>query len=182
MTVNFFNFIAVGDAGLSAMLYLLENKEVSPHFTFISSTKKITENETKIRSFKNDVKLISLTSTISYSELTNKIYSNFNKNSITFIVSGLSGELSSAITPKLTEITSKLSSKTTVFGIMPFTFEGEKKKRKAVETFTKLKEITDDCIELENQNLFKRANVNTTFTEAFRFFNQDILAHIKKIK
>ena len=173
------NIIGVGDAGLGAIFYLLENNIISSPPTLISSPAKLGERALAVRQSGRDINLISIKPPIEYSELTCQVYTGFPQNELTFIVAGLGGPFSSQVVPKLAEISSKLSEKTTLFGIMPFSFEGEKRKKVADKTFAQLKNITDECIQLKNQDLFKRANENTSFTEAFEFFNLKILTHIK---
>lgn len=176
------NIIGVGDAGLGAILYLLENNTASLSPRLITSPEKLDERASGVRQSGRNISLISIKPSIEYSELTYQVYTGFPQNELTFIVAGLGGPFSSQVVPKLAEISSKLSKKTTLFGIMPFSFEGEKRKKVADKTFAQLKNIADECIELKNQDLFKRANENTSFTEAFEFFNSDILAYIKRIE
>jgi len=173
------NIKGVGDAGLGAIFYLLENNIISSPPTLISSPAKLGERALAVRQSGRDINLISIKPPIEYSELTYQVYTDFPQNELTFIVAGLGGPFSSQVAPKLAEISCKLSKKTTFFGIMPFNFEGEKRRKAAEKTFAQLKNITDKCIKLPNQDLFKYANENTSFTEAFEFFNLKILTHIK---
>ena len=178
--VSNINIIGVGDAGLGAILYLLENNTASLSPRLITSPEKLDERASGVRQSGRNISLISIKPSIEYNELIYQAYNDFPKNELTFIVAGLGGLFSSQVAPKLAEISLKLSKKTTFFGIMPFNFEGKKRKKVAEKTFAQLKNIADECIELKNQDLFKRANENTSFTKAFEFFNADISAHVER--
>ena len=50
----------------------------------------------------------------------------------------------------------------------PFQFEGAKRMRLAETGITELQECVDTLIMIPNQNLFRIANENTTFADAFK--------------
>ena len=59
---------------------------------------------------------------------------------------------------------------------LPFSYEGPKRMRRAIEGWEKLKKHLDASIVVPNQNLFKIANEATTFEKSFSLSN-DVLKH-----
>ena len=62
---------------------------------------------------------------------------------------------------------------------MPFNYEGTARKKKALDTVIKTKSLYKELKLFENQSLFKAANTNTTFLEAFKFMDNNIASFIK---
>ena len=59
---------------------------------------------------------------------------------------------------------------------LPFSYEGPKRMRRAVDGWEKLKKHLIRSIVVPNQNLFKIANETTTFEKSFSLSN-DVLKH-----
>ncbi|MDC3169440.1 hypothetical protein OA871_00175 [Paracoccaceae bacterium] len=70
------------------------------------------------------------------------------------------------------------------FCIMPFNFEGAKRKKYADEQFRLIYRLPKDglCFVLANQDLLKDANSQTTFDKAFTKFHEQIESIILKHK
>ena len=62
-----------------------------------------------------------------------------------------------------------------------FNYEGSARKKKAIDTALKTKSLYEELKLFENQSLFKAANSNTTFLEAFKFMDNNIASFIKNI-
>ena len=62
---------------------------------------------------------------------------------------------------------------------MPFNYEGNVRKNKALETANHIKPLYDEVKLFENQSLFKSAKSDTTFLEAFQFMSRKITVYIK---
>jgi cell division protein FtsZ len=63
----------------------------------------------------------------------------------------------------------------------PFQFEGTKRMRQAEEGIERLQKVVDTLIIIPNQNLFRLATENTTFTEAFALADDVLYQGVKGV-
>ena len=63
----------------------------------------------------------------------------------------------------------------------PFQFEGAKRMRLAETGITELQECVDTLIMIPNQNLFRVANENTTFADAFKMADDVLYSGVRGV-
>ena len=106
-----------------------------------------------------------------------KLLKTINNYTKVYIVLGLGGNCGSSTIKLLHQVIK--DTKSLVIGIMPFNYEGTVRKNKALETANQIKPLYDGVKLFENQSLFKLAESDTTFLEAFQLMNRNITAYIK---
>ena len=84
-----------------------------------------------------------------------------------FITAGMGGGTGTGAAPIIAQAARELGVLTVGVVTKPFQFEGAKRMRQAEEGVDTLQKMVDTLIIIPNQNLFRLANENTTFTEAF---------------
>ena len=84
-----------------------------------------------------------------------------------FITAGMGGGTGTGAAPIIAQAARELGVLTVGVVTKPFQFEGAKRMRQAEEGVETLQKMVDTLIIIPNQNLFRLANENTTFTEAF---------------
>ncbi|WP_246594352.1 cell division protein FtsZ [Mameliella sediminis] len=84
-----------------------------------------------------------------------------------FITAGMGGGTGTGATPIVAQAARELGCLTIGVVTKPFQFEGAKRMRQAEDGIECLQRVVDTLIVIPNQNLFRLANENTTFTEAF---------------
>ena len=89
-------------------------------------------------------------------------------SNMVFITTGLGGGTGSGSSPVIARIAKELGILTVGVVTKPFLFEGAKRMRIAEAGLGQLQKYVDTLIIIPNQNLFRIANANTTFTEAFK--------------
>jgi cell division protein FtsZ len=93
-----------------------------------------------------------------------------------FITSGMGGGTGTGASHVIAKAARELNILTVGVTTLPFSYEGPKRMRRAVEGLEELKKHLDTVIVVPNQNLFKIASETTTFEESFSLSN-DVLKH-----
>ena len=93
-----------------------------------------------------------------------------------FITAGMGGGTGTGAAPVVAEIAKDMGILTVGVVTRPFEFEGSKRKKLASEGIRELQKHVGTLIVIPNQNLFRIAGDNTTFTEAFQMAD-DVLHH-----
>jgi cell division protein FtsZ len=84
-----------------------------------------------------------------------------------FIAAGMGGGTGTGAAPVIAKIARDKGVLTVGVVTKPFSFEGNRRSRSAEAGITELQQHVDTLIVIPNQNLFRIANPNTTFKEAF---------------
>jgi cell division protein FtsZ len=93
-----------------------------------------------------------------------------------FITSGMGGGTGTGASHVIARAARELNILTVGVTTLPFSYEGPKRMRRAVEGLEEFKKHLDTVIVVPNQNLFKIASETTTFEESFSLSN-DVLKH-----
>ena len=108
----------------------------------------------------------------SLSEIVNYIQGS----NMIFITAGMGGGTGTGASHVIAKAAKELNILTVGVTTLPFSYEGPKRMKRAVEGLEELKKHLDTVIVVPNQNLFKIANETTTFEESFSLSN-DVLKH-----
>ena len=109
-------------------------------------------------------------------ESLNEITSYLQGSNMVFITSGMGGGTGTGASHVIARAARDLNILTVGVTTLPFSYEGPKRMRRAVEGLEELKKHLDTVIVVPNQNLFKIASETTTFEESFSLSN-DVLKH-----
>jgi len=109
-------------------------------------------------------------------ESLNEIISYLQGSNMIFITSGMGGGTGTGASHVIARAARELNILTVGVTTLPFSYEGPKRMRRAVEGLEELKKHLDTVIVVPNQNLFKIASETTTFEESFSLSN-DVLKH-----
>ena len=109
-------------------------------------------------------------------ESLNEITSYLQGRNMVFITSGMGGGTGTGASHVIARAARELNILTVGVTTLPFSYEGPKRMRRAVEGLEELKKHLDTVIVVPNQNLFKIASETTTFEESFSLSN-DVLKH-----
>ena len=94
-----------------------------------------------------------------------------------FIASGMGGGTGTGASHVIAKAAREMNILTVGVTTLPFSYEGPKRMRRAIQGLEELKRHLDTVtIVVPNQNLFKIANETTTFEESFSLSN-DVLKH-----
>jgi cell division protein FtsZ len=93
-----------------------------------------------------------------------------------FITSGMGGGTGTGASHVIARAARELNILTVGVTTLPFSYEGPKRMRRAVEGLEEFKKHLDTVIVVPNQNLFKIASETTTFEESFSLSN-NVLKH-----
>ena len=107
-------------------------------------------------------------------ESLNEIVSFIQGSNMIFITSGMGGGTGTGASHIIARAAKELNILTVGVTTLPFSYEGPKRMRRAMEGWEKLKQHLDTSIVVPNQNLFKVANEATTFEKSFSLSN-DVL-------
>ena len=107
-------------------------------------------------------------------ESLNEITSYMQGANMVFITSGMGGGTGTGASHVIAKAARELNILTVGVTTLPFSYEGPKRMRRAMEGWEKLKKHLDTSIVVPNQNLFKVANEATTFEKSFSLSN-DVL-------
>ena len=108
----------------------------------------------------------------SLTEITNYIQGA----NMVFITSGMGGGTGTGASHVIAKAARELNILTVGVTTLPFSYEGPKRMRRAVEGLEEFKKHLDTVIVVPNQNLFKIASETTTFEESFNLSN-NVLKH-----
>ena len=109
-------------------------------------------------------------------ESLNEIISYLQGSNMVFITSGMGGGTGTGASHVIARAAKELNILTVGVTTLPFSYEGPKRMRRAIEGLEELKKHLDTVIVVPNQNLFKIASETTTFEESFNLSN-DVLKH-----
>ncbi len=109
-------------------------------------------------------------------ESMNEITSYIQGANMVFITSGMGGGTGTGASHVIARAARELNILTVGVTTLPFSYEGPKRMRRAIEGLEEFKKHLDTVIVVPNQNLFKIANETTTFEESFNLSN-NVLKH-----
>ena len=109
-------------------------------------------------------------------ESLNEIINYMQGANMVFITSGMGGGTGTGASHVIAKAARELNILTVGVITLPFSYEGPKRMRRAIEGMDILKQYLDTSIVVPNQNLFKVASETTTFEESFNLSN-DVLKH-----
>ena len=109
-------------------------------------------------------------------ESLNEITSYIQGANMVFITSGMGGGTGTGASHVIAKAARELNILTVGVTTLPFSYEGPKRMRRAVEGLEEFKKHLDTVIVVPNQNLFKIASETTTFEESFGLSN-NVLKH-----
>jgi cell division protein FtsZ len=109
-------------------------------------------------------------------ESLNEIVSYLQGSNMVFITAGMGGGTGTGASHVIARAARELNILTVGVTTLPFSYEGPKRMRRALEGLEELKKHLDTVIVVPNQNLFKVASETTTFEESFSLSN-DVLKH-----
>ncbi|MBV1866544.1 MAG: cell division protein FtsZ [Marinosulfonomonas sp.] len=98
-----------------------------------------------------------------------------------FITAGMGGGTGTGAAPIIAQAARELGVLTVGVVTKPFQFEGAKRMKQAEEGVDTLQKMVDTLIIIPNQNLFRLANENTTFTEAFSLADDVLYQGVKGV-
>ena len=109
-------------------------------------------------------------------ESMNEITNHIQGANMVFITSGMGGGTGTGASHVIAKVARELNILTVGVTTLPFSYEGPKRMRRAVEGLEEFKKHLDTVIVVPNQNLFKIASETTTFEESFILSN-NVLKH-----
>lgn len=179
----------VGGAGGNAVNNMIRAKLKGANFVVANTDAqalKISESENKIQ--------LGLTSTKGLGagaspdigknaaiESENEIRSHLEGSNMVFITAGMGGGTGTGASPVVAKIAKELGMLTVGVVTKPFLFEGAKRMRIAEAGLQELQKHVDTLIVIPNQNLFRVANENTTFQEAFEMADDVLHAGVRGV-
>ncbi|PVA07020.1 cell division protein FtsZ [Thalassorhabdomicrobium marinisediminis] len=98
-----------------------------------------------------------------------------------FITAGMGGGTGTGAAPIIAQAARELGVLTVGVVTKPFQFEGGKRMKQADDGLEALQKVVDTLIIIPNQNLFRLANENTTFTEAFALADDVLYQGVKGV-
>ncbi|WP_342076194.1 cell division protein FtsZ [Yoonia sp. SS1-5] len=98
-----------------------------------------------------------------------------------FITAGMGGGTGTGAAPIIAQAAREMGVLTVGVVTKPFQFEGAKRMKQAEEGVEALQKVVDTLIIIPNQNLFRLANENTTFTEAFALADDVLYQGVKGV-
>jgi cell division protein FtsZ len=107
-------------------------------------------------------------------ESLNEIINFLQGANMVFITAGMGGGTGTGASSVIARAARELNILTVGVVTLPFSYEGPKRMRRAVEGMNALKKYLDTSIVVPNQNLFKVASETTTFEDSFNLSN-DVL-------
>jgi len=109
-------------------------------------------------------------------ESLNEIINFLQGANMIFITAGMGGGTGTGASSVIARAARELNILTVGVITLPFSYEGPKRMRRAIEGMNELKKYLDTSIVVPNQNLFKVASETTTFEDSFHLSN-DVLNH-----
>lgn len=114
-------------------------------------------------------------------ESLNEITDVIKNSNILFLTGGMGGGTGSGAMPVIASVAREKGILTIAIITTPFDFEGEKKKRIAKEAISRLIPNVDCVITLPNQNLFKVADKQMSFMNAFKLSDNVLYEGVRNI-
>ena len=98
-----------------------------------------------------------------------------------FITAGMGGGTGTGAAPVIANAARELGVLTVGVVTKPFQFEGSRRMKQAEKGVEELQKVVDTLIIIPNQNLFRLANENTTFTDAFSMADDVLYQGVKGV-
>ncbi len=98
-----------------------------------------------------------------------------------FITAGMGGGTGTGAAPVIANAARELGVLTVGVVTKPFQFEGSRRMKQAEAGVEELQKVVDTLIIIPNQNLFRLANENTTFTDAFAMADDVLYQGVKGV-
>ncbi len=114
-------------------------------------------------------------------ESENEIRSYLEGSNMVFITAGMGGGTGTGASPVIAKIAKELGILTVGVVTKPFLFEGDRRMKVADKGVSELQNHVDTLIVIPNQNLFRIANENTTFKEAFEMADEVLQAGVRGV-
>lgn len=114
-------------------------------------------------------------------ESESEIRSHLEGSNMVFITAGMGGGTGTGAAPEIAKIAKELGILTVGVVTKPFFFEGSKRMKLAEIGINELEKHIDTLIIIPNQNLFRIANENTTFEEAFKMADEVLHAGVRGV-
>ncbi|PCJ29356.1 MAG: cell division protein FtsZ [Rickettsiales bacterium] len=114
-------------------------------------------------------------------ESESEIRSYLEGSNMLFITAGMGGGTGTGASPVIAKIARELGILTVGVVTKPFLFEGSRRMRVAEKGLADLQKEVDTLIVIPNQNLFRIANENTTFQEAFEMADEVLHAGVRGV-
>jgi len=102
-------------------------------------------------------------------------------SNMVFIAAGMGGGTGTGASHVIAKAAKELNILTVGVTTLPFSYEGPKRMRRAVEGLEALKKHLDTTIVVPNQNLFKIASETTTFEESFHLSNNVLKQGVQSV-
>ena len=114
-------------------------------------------------------------------EVLEDIKDHLNEAHMVFITAGMGGGTGTGAAPVIAGAARELGILTVGVVTKPFNFEGQRRMRTAEQGITELQTTVDTLIVIPNQNLFRIANGQTTFADAFAMADQVLHAGVASV-
>ncbi len=98
-----------------------------------------------------------------------------------FITAGMGGGTGTGAAPVIAEAAREKGILTVGVATRPFEFEGKRRMEIAEQGIAEFSDAVDTLIVIPNQNLFRIANAETTFTEAFRLADEVLYSGVRGV-
>ncbi|MDP6175242.1 MAG: cell division protein FtsZ [Rhodospirillales bacterium] len=102
-------------------------------------------------------------------------------SSMVFVAAGLGGGTGTGSAPVIAQAAREKGILTVGVVSLPFEFEGGRRRRIAEDGLDELEQVVDTMIVIPNQNLFKIADENTSFMEAFKLADDVLYSAVRGI-
>lgn len=114
-------------------------------------------------------------------ESESEIRSYLEGSNMVFITAGMGGGTGTGSSPIIAKIAKELGILTVGVVTKPFAFEGAKRMKTAESGLAELQKYVDTLIIIPNQNLFRIANADTTFTDAFKMADEVLHSGVRGV-
>src|SRR6056300_1427440 len=114
-------------------------------------------------------------------ESLNEIINFLEGANMVFITAGMGGGTGTGASSVIARAARELNILTVGVVTLPFSYEGPKRMRRAIEGMNALKKHLDTSIVVPNQNLFKVASETTTFEDSFHLSNNVLKFGVQSI-
>ena len=114
-------------------------------------------------------------------EVTDTIYDHLDGANMLFITAGMGGGTGTGAAPVIARMAREQGILTVGVVTKPFQFEGAKRMRVAEAGIAELQDCVDTLIMIPNQNLFRIANENTTFADAFKMADDVLYSGVRGV-
>lgn len=170
--------VGIGGAGNNTVNNIIEDNELQIDTLVINSDKDGIEGSlSKNKIYLDTEKYKSIEK--AFKNITIELSAIIERYTNIYIVLGFGGDCGTRVINILHQAIKDKDIIIKVIGVMPFNYEGTARKKKALDTVIKAKSLYKELKLFENQSLFKAANTNTTFLEAFKFMDNNIASFIK---